>query len=53
MANSHPFRKGGQTLLAIGDENKQIEAQEMLDEAVQIYLDVNSKFTDEPSMTDD
>ncbi|KAL2285697.1 hypothetical protein FJTKL_07707 [Diaporthe vaccinii] len=44
--------KGGWALLALGDESKELEAQQLLDAAVKIYWDVSGKITDEPSMTD-
>lgn len=44
--------KGGRALLALNDESKHAEAQDMLDEAVKIYWDVSGRYTDEPSMTD-
>lgn len=52
MADTRPCWTGGRTLLAVGDEGKHVEAQGMLDEAVQIYWDVSGKFIDEQSMTD-
>lgn len=44
--------KSGRALFALGNEDQELEAQQMLDEAVQIYWDVSGKATDEPSMTD-
>ncbi|KAG6357731.1 hypothetical protein INS49_013610 [Diaporthe citri] len=39
-------------LLALGDEAQELEAQQMLDEAVQRHWDIGGKFADEESMTD-
>lgn len=44
--------KGGRALLALGDESKELEAQNLLDAAVKIYWDVRGLTADEPSMTD-
>ncbi|KAG6354302.1 hypothetical protein INS49_004907 [Diaporthe citri] len=44
--------KSGRALLALGDEAQELEAQQMLDEAVQMHWDISGTVADHESMTD-